>query len=239
MWKGEIPLQLLHAPWLRHSHWLLIDGPLDGWVTAQNLTKEKHHQYHQYKVDKNQSEIPSLLKISVKWQGWIFLVHIVEHTPNQKFALFAKFAPFFFSFFFLIDQQIYFIAKYLSEESLSQRLTEVRQWMPSPFQLKGKSAAVWIHNSKVIMKVQMADHGDNVTFSRIFSCFLKEILTLAMSSNLWCLKPLTLLDFTLRTASSQKIRWNFTNNCFSFLKKSTTKIRANKSPPICGPKNHN
>ena len=33
MRKGEISLQLLHAPWLWHSHWLLIDGPLDGWVT--------------------------------------------------------------------------------------------------------------------------------------------------------------------------------------------------------------
>ena len=105
MWKGEIPLQLLHAPWLRHSHWLLIDGPLDGWVTAQNLTKEKHHQYHQYKVDKNQSEKPSLLKISVKWRGWIFCAYCWAHslpdiwktavlsTDKSKFLLFLLFFP--------------------------------------------------------------------------------------------------------------------------------------------------
>ena len=83
VWKGEISLQLLHAPWLRHSHWLLIEGPLDGWVTAQNFTKENHHQYHQYKVGQNQSEILSLLKISVKWRGWILLVHIRVFHENM------------------------------------------------------------------------------------------------------------------------------------------------------------
>ena len=97
-----------------------------------------------------------------------FFVHIVEHTVFQifgkqqfcrqtkvnscfscSFSLSAKFASIFFSFFFLIDQQFYFIAKYSFEEFSSQRLTEVRQWTPSPFQLKGKSPAVWIHNSIV------------------------------------------------------------------------------------------
>ena len=137
-------------------------------LTVQNFTEENHHQYQQYEVAKNQSEILSLLKISVKWRGWIFFVHIVEHTVFQifgkqqfcrqtkvnscfscSFSLSAKFASIFFSFFFLIDQQFHFIAKYSFEEFSSQRSTEVRQWTPSPFQLKGKSPAVWIHNSIV------------------------------------------------------------------------------------------
>ena len=53
-------------------------------LTVQNFTEENHHKYHQYEVAKNQSEILSLLKISVKWRGWIFLC-ILLSTQSSRY----------------------------------------------------------------------------------------------------------------------------------------------------------
>ena len=169
MRKGEISLQLLHAPWLWHSHWLLIDGPLDGWVTWLFRISQKKTIINIINTKWPRINLKYLVYLKSVSNGEVeFFVHIVEHTVFQifgkqqfcrqtkvnscfscSFSLSAKFASIFFSFFFLIDEQFYFIAKYSFEEFSSQRLTEVRQWTPSPFQLKGKSPAVWIHNSIV------------------------------------------------------------------------------------------